>query len=76
MGRGKNQTSFLYPIEGFNIEKVEEILKEEGILDTEHFGVSVMANFGYSVVEAYPKTTFIFSSTMGLIFYIKEVMTR
>ncbi len=44
------------PIEGFNIEKVEEILKEEGILDAEHFGVSVMASFGYRAVEPYPKT--------------------
>lgn len=35
------------PIEGFNIEKVEEILSEEGILDKEHFGVSVMVGFGY-----------------------------
>ncbi|ERI91096.1 nitroreductase family protein [Clostridiales bacterium oral taxon 876 str. F0540] len=44
------------PIEGFNIEKVEEILKEEGILDTEHFGVSVMASFGYRASEPYKKT--------------------
>lgn len=44
------------PIEGFNIEKVEEILKEEGILDTEHFGVSVMASFGYRASEPHKKT--------------------
>ncbi|GEP65597.1 NAD(P)H-dependent oxidoreductase [Clostridium beijerinckii] len=44
------------PIEGFNIEKVEEILKNEGILDTEHFGVSVMASFGYRTKEPHEKT--------------------
>ncbi|NRT74923.1 NAD(P)H-dependent oxidoreductase [Clostridium beijerinckii] len=44
------------PIEGFNIEKVEEILKNEGILDTEHFGVSVMASFGYRAKEPHEKT--------------------
>lgn len=44
------------PIEGFNIEKVEKILKEEGILDTEHFGVSVMVSFGYRAREPYQKT--------------------
>lgn len=44
------------PIEGFNIEKVEEILKNEGILDTEHFGVSVMASFGYRAKEPHKKT--------------------
>lgn len=35
------------PIEGFNKEKVEELLKTEGLLDTEIFGVSCMAAFGY-----------------------------
>lgn len=44
------------PIEGFNREAVEKILQEEGILDTEHFGVSVMASFGYRAAEPYPKT--------------------
>lgn len=44
------------PIEGFNIEKVEKILENEGILDTEHFGVSVMASFGYRAGEPYEKT--------------------
>jgi nitroreductase len=44
------------PIEGFNINEVEKILQEEGILDAEHFGVSVMAGFGYRVQEPYPKT--------------------
>ncbi|OOM79687.1 NAD(P)H-dependent oxidoreductase [Clostridium sp. BL-8] len=44
------------PIEGFNIKEVETILKEEGILDIEHFGVSVMASFGYRAREPYQKT--------------------
>lgn len=35
------------PIEGFNRNGVEQLLIEEGILDPEHFGVSVMAGFGY-----------------------------
>lgn len=35
------------PIEGFNIRKVEDLLVNEGLLDTTHFGVSVMAGFGY-----------------------------
>lgn len=35
------------PIEGFNSKAVEELLAAEGVLDSEHFGVSVMAGFGY-----------------------------
>lgn len=35
------------PMEGFDLDKVTEILSEEGILDTEHFGISVMVAFGY-----------------------------
>lgn len=45
------------PIEGFNIEKVEEILTEEGILDKEHFGVSVMVGFGYRDEEPHREKT-------------------
>lgn len=46
------------PIEGFNREKVEELLASEGILDTDKFGVSVMASFGYRAEnqEVFPKT--------------------
>ncbi|MDT8718783.1 NAD(P)H-dependent oxidoreductase [Clostridium sp. 19966] len=44
------------PIEGFNIAAVEKILAENNLLDTEHFGVSVMASFGYRAGEPYPKT--------------------
>lgn len=35
------------PIEGFNRKSVNEILEKEGIIDTKHFGVAVMAAFGY-----------------------------
>ncbi|WP_196600005.1 NAD(P)H-dependent oxidoreductase [Pectinatus frisingensis] len=35
------------PIEGFNQKAVDQLLIEEGILDPDHFGVSVMAGFGY-----------------------------
>lgn len=44
------------PIEGFDREEVERILAAEGILDPEHFGVSVMAGFGYRAKEPRPKT--------------------
>ena len=44
------------PIEGFNPAAVESILQEEGILDPKHFGVSVMAGFGYRAKEPQPKT--------------------
>ena len=35
------------PIEGFNPQSVSKILQNEGLLDTKHFGVAVMAAFGY-----------------------------
>lgn len=35
------------PIEGFDRAKVEGFLAEENIIDTEQFGVSAMAAFGY-----------------------------
>ncbi|MGG3888023.1 NAD(P)H-dependent oxidoreductase [Metabacillus fastidiosus] len=39
------------PMEGFNYEKVSQILEDEGLLDTDTFGVSVMATFGYRSQE-------------------------
>lgn len=39
------------PIEGFNRERLEDILKKQGILDIEDFGVSVMVAFGYRAEE-------------------------
>lgn len=35
------------PIEGFHKEKLEGLLEEEGFLDREEFGVSIMVSFGY-----------------------------
>lgn len=44
------------PIEGFDREEAERVLSAEGVLDAEHFGVSVMAGFGYRAKEPRPKT--------------------
>jgi len=44
------------PIEGFDKAGVEAILIEEGILDTEHFGIACMAAFGYRLNEQPVKT--------------------
>lgn len=44
------------PIEGFEKEKVEQLLREEGILAGDEFGVSCMAAFGYRVREPREKT--------------------
>lgn len=39
------------PIEGFPREKVDAMFAEEGLFDPLHFGVSVMAAFGYRAEE-------------------------
>ncbi|UDI77483.1 NAD(P)H-dependent oxidoreductase [Staphylococcus taiwanensis] len=39
------------PMEGFDLDKVTEILEEESIVDTEHFAPSVMVAFGYRKEE-------------------------
>ncbi len=45
------------PIEGFNIEKVEELLINEGLLDSSKFGISAMLAFGYKAADLeWPKT--------------------
>lgn len=44
------------PMEGFNTEKVEAVLIQEGILDPEHFGLSCMIAFGYKNRDHRPKT--------------------
>jgi nitroreductase len=44
------------PIEGFHFEKVQQILKEEGLLEDGHLAISVMAAFGYRAREPRPKT--------------------
>ncbi|RBW68811.1 NAD(P)H-dependent oxidoreductase [Bacillus taeanensis] len=44
------------PIEGFGVEKMNELLEEEGLLEDGHFTISVMVAFGYRVKEPNPKT--------------------
>ncbi|HJV45137.1 MAG TPA: NAD(P)H-dependent oxidoreductase [Bacillota bacterium] len=44
------------PIEGFDIAKMNQLLDEEGLLENGHFGISVMAAFGYRVKSPSPKT--------------------
>jgi len=44
------------PIEGFNRKNTEKILKEEFGVNTEEFGISYMAAFGYRIKDPRPKT--------------------
>ncbi|GGH23265.1 NAD(P)H-dependent oxidoreductase [Paenibacillus segetis] len=44
------------PMEGFNREQINEVLVAEGIMDPEHFGISVMAAFGYRLHDPSEKT--------------------
>ena len=44
------------PVEGFVQRDAERILSEEGLLDQSHFGVAVMAGFGYRAAEPRMKT--------------------
>ncbi|KHF40617.1 NAD(P)H-dependent oxidoreductase [Halalkalibacter okhensis] len=44
------------PIEGFQLDKVQEILKEENLIEDGHLAVSVMVAFGYRSKEPRPKT--------------------
>lgn len=44
------------PIEGFNFDKVQNILKEEGLLEDGHLAISAMVAFGYRANEPRPKT--------------------
>jgi nitroreductase len=44
------------PIEGFNRKNTERILKEQFGIDTEKFGISYMAAFGYRLKEPRAKT--------------------
>ncbi|OCA83287.1 NAD(P)H-dependent oxidoreductase [Bacillus sp. FJAT-27225] len=43
------------PIEGFNIEEMNALLDEEGLLEGGRFSISVMAAFGYRKQEPAPK---------------------
>lgn len=44
------------PIEGFDKQKVEELLNSEGLMDPQSFGVSHMVAFGYRVRDPRDKT--------------------
>lgn len=44
------------PMEGFNPEEIQKILKEDMYIDTDKFGISVIAAFGYRDMEQPPKT--------------------
>jgi nitroreductase len=44
------------PIEGFDREKMNNLLDEEGLLENGHFSISMMAAFGYRVKDPSPKT--------------------
>lgn len=44
------------PIEGFDIEKMNTLLDEEGLLEEGRFSISVMVAFGYRVKDPAPKT--------------------
>nr|WP_170885695.1 NAD(P)H-dependent oxidoreductase [Bacillus alkalicellulosilyticus] len=44
------------PIEGFDYDKVQQLLAEENLLEDGHLAVSVMVAFGYRSQEPRPKT--------------------
>ncbi|KAA0561503.1 NAD(P)H-dependent oxidoreductase [Bacillus sp. CH30_1T] len=44
------------PIEGFDINKMNTLLDEEGLLEDGRFSISVMVAFGYRVKDPAPKT--------------------
>ena len=44
------------PIEGINVEKMNQLLAEEGLLKNGHFGISVMVAFGYRANDPRLKT--------------------
>lgn len=44
------------PIEGFDMEKVEEVLISHKVYDPKEFGLSAMISFGYTNTEHRPKT--------------------
>lgn len=43
------------PIEGFNYTQVEKYLSDQGLIDLDEYGVSVMASFGYRDQTITPK---------------------
>jgi nitroreductase len=55
------------PIEGFHMEKMNQLLADEGILGDGHFSLSVMVAFGYRVNEPKPKTRRAYSDVVQWI---------
>ncbi|MDR6550366.1 NAD(P)H-dependent oxidoreductase [Paenibacillus qinlingensis] len=43
------------PIEGFELDAVNDLLQKKGLLENDEFSLSVMVAFGYRVREARPK---------------------
>lgn len=43
------------PIEGFNLDAVNDLLEKKGLLGDDEYGLSVMVAFGYRVREGRPK---------------------
>ncbi|WP_138417567.1 NAD(P)H-dependent oxidoreductase [Aquibacillus sediminis] len=43
------------PIEGFSIDKMNQLLDQEGLLEDGHFGIAVMCAFGYRINDPSPK---------------------
>lgn len=44
------------PMEGFDKDKVEQLLKDEGIIKGDDYGIACMVAFGYRAKEPRPKT--------------------
>lgn len=44
------------PIEGFDVQQATKILSEVGLFDSQEWGISVMATFGYRAVSIKPKS--------------------
>jgi nitroreductase len=44
------------PVEGFDKEKAEQVLREAGVLKDDSFGISCMVAFGYRIREPREKT--------------------
>ncbi|QLB18210.1 NAD(P)H-dependent oxidoreductase [Mannheimia granulomatis] len=55
------------PIEGFDYDKVNQILSEAGLFDANEWGISVMCTFGYRDKEIRPKARKIFEQVVKFV---------
>lgn len=55
------------PIEGFNKEKVIEVLVSNKLIDTDHYTVSAMVSFGHKDEDIRPKKRQLISSVVDWI---------